>query len=137
MMALHAEDNWTERFRPTMDVISEAKEKGLIRAHGCSCHKIEALRLAAPVALGGMILSRITPSALIWMPTPTPSRPLGPGTRQREGIIGMKILGQGDMRTRQDEALKYALSLGILGRFHHWRGRMRPNRMTCCAGFQR
>jgi hypothetical protein len=29
----------------------------------------------------------------------------------------MKILGQGDLRTRQDEALKYALSLGILDAF--------------------
>ena len=31
-----------------------------------------------------------------------------------KGIIGMKILGQGDMRDRVDEALKYALSLGLL-----------------------
>jgi hypothetical protein len=29
----------------------------------------------------------------------------------------MKILGQGDMRTRQDEALKYALSLDVLDAF--------------------
>jgi len=29
----------------------------------------------------------------------------------------MKILGQGDLRNRQDEALKYALSLGVLDAF--------------------
>ena len=34
-----------------------------------------------------------------------------------KGIIGMKILGQGDLRTRQDEALKYALSMGVLDAF--------------------
>lgn len=34
-----------------------------------------------------------------------------------KGIIGMKILGQGDMRDRVDEALKYALSLGVLDAF--------------------
>ena len=34
-----------------------------------------------------------------------------------KGMIGMKILGQGDMRNRQDEALKYALSLGLLDAF--------------------
>jgi hypothetical protein len=33
------------------------------------------------------------------------------------GIIGMKILGQGDMRNRQDEALKFALGLGLLDAF--------------------
>jgi hypothetical protein len=34
-----------------------------------------------------------------------------------KGIVGMKILGQGDMSRRQDEALKYALSLGVLDSF--------------------
>jgi len=34
-----------------------------------------------------------------------------------KGIVGMKILGQGDLRNRQDEALKYALSLGVLDAF--------------------
>jgi hypothetical protein len=34
-----------------------------------------------------------------------------------KGIVGMKILGQGDMRNRQDEALKFALSLGLLDAF--------------------
>jgi hypothetical protein len=29
----------------------------------------------------------------------------------------MKILGAGDMRNRQDEALRYALSLGVLDAF--------------------
>jgi len=34
-----------------------------------------------------------------------------------KGIVGMKILGQGDLRTRPDEAIKYALSLGVLDAF--------------------
>ena len=42
---------------------------------------------------------------------------LAQGRANGKGIIGMKILGQGDMRTRQDEALKFALSLGILDAF--------------------
>ena len=29
----------------------------------------------------------------------------------------MKILGQGDMRTRQNEAIRYALGLGLLDAF--------------------
>jgi hypothetical protein len=32
-------------------------------------------------------------------------------------VIGMKILGQGEMRNRQDEALHYALSLDLLDAF--------------------
>jgi hypothetical protein len=34
-----------------------------------------------------------------------------------KGIVGMKILGQGDLSSRQDQALKYALSLGVLDAF--------------------
>jgi 1-deoxyxylulose-5-phosphate synthase len=34
-----------------------------------------------------------------------------------KGIVGMKILGQGQMRGRQDEALKFALGLGLLDAF--------------------
>jgi 1-deoxyxylulose-5-phosphate synthase len=33
------------------------------------------------------------------------------------GIVGMKILGQGDLRNRQDEALKFALGLDLLDAF--------------------
>ncbi len=34
-----------------------------------------------------------------------------------KGIVGMKILGQGAMRTRQDEAIRYALGTGVLDAF--------------------
>jgi hypothetical protein len=33
-------DDWTTRYRGVMDVLSEAKQKGIIRAHGVSCHSI-------------------------------------------------------------------------------------------------
>ena len=38
LMHCLTEADWTERYRGVMDVFSEAKEKGVIRAHGCSCH---------------------------------------------------------------------------------------------------
>ena len=34
-----------------------------------------------------------------------------------KAVIGMKILGQGDLRGRVDDALRYALSLGVLDAF--------------------
>jgi aryl-alcohol dehydrogenase-like predicted oxidoreductase len=118
MMHCLTEENWTERFRPTMDVLSEMKEKGIIRAHGCSCHKLEALREAAQSPWVDVILSRINPIGAHMDADPdTVKATLAQGRANGKGIIGMKILGQGDMRTRQDEALKYALSLGILDAF--------------------
>ena len=34
-----------------------------------------------------------------------------------KAVVGMKILGQGKLRNRQDEAIKFALSLGVLDAF--------------------
>jgi len=34
-----------------------------------------------------------------------------------KAVVGMKILGQGDLKTRQSEAIRYALSLGVLDAF--------------------
>ena len=34
-----------------------------------------------------------------------------------KAVIGMKILGQGDLRSKQSEVIKYALSLGVLDAF--------------------
>jgi len=36
---------------------------------------------------------------------------------QGKGIVGMKILGAGALRTRQDEALRFALGTGALDAF--------------------
>src|SRR6202158_5142727 len=47
LMHCVTETDWTDRYKGVMDVLSEAKQKGIIRTHGCSCHSIEALRAAA------------------------------------------------------------------------------------------
>jgi predicted aldo/keto reductase-like oxidoreductase len=112
------EGDWTSRYRGVMDVLSEAKEKGVIRAHGCSCHSIEALRAAAKSSWVDVDLVRINPIGSHMDADPdTVVGVLREMKAAGKGIIGMKILGQGDLRTRQDEALKYALSLGLLDAF--------------------
>jgi 1-deoxyxylulose-5-phosphate synthase len=55
------EGDWTTRFRGVMDVFSEAKQKGIIRAHGVSCHSIEALRAAAASPWVDVDLVRLNP----------------------------------------------------------------------------
>jgi 1-deoxyxylulose-5-phosphate synthase len=118
LMHCLTEGDWTSRYRGVMDVLSEAKEKGVIRAHGCSCHSIEALRAAAKSSWVDVDLVRINPIGSHMDADPdTIVGVLREMKAAGKGIIGMKILGQGDLRTRQDEALKYALSLGLLDAF--------------------
>jgi 1-deoxyxylulose-5-phosphate synthase len=107
--------DWTTRYRGAMDVLSEAKQKGVIRAHGCSCHSIEALRAAAKSPWVEVDLVRINPIGSHMDADPETVVSVLREMRQAgKGIIGMKILGQGDLRHQQDEALRYALGLGVL-----------------------
>jgi aryl-alcohol dehydrogenase-like predicted oxidoreductase len=118
LMHCLTEADWTERYKGAMDVLSEAKQKGIIRAHGSSCHSIEALRAAAKSPWVEVDLARINPIGSHMDADPnTVVSVLQEMHKVGKAIVGMKILGQGDLRTRQDEAIKYALSLGVLDAF--------------------
>jgi aryl-alcohol dehydrogenase-like predicted oxidoreductase len=118
LMHCVTEADWTDRYRGAMDVLSEAKEKGTIRAHGCSCHTIEALRAASKSPWVEIDLARINPIGAIMDADPaTVVGVLKEMKTAGKAIVGMKILGQGALRTRQDEAIKFALSVGVLDAF--------------------
>ena len=112
------EGDWTTRYRPVMDVLSEAKSKGIIRAHGCSCHTIEALRAAAKSPWVDVDLARVNPVGAFMDSDPdTVVSVLREMKTSGKAVLGMKILGQGQLRDRQDEALRFALGLNVLDAF--------------------
>jgi 1-deoxyxylulose-5-phosphate synthase len=112
------ESDWTTRYRGVMDVLSEAKQKGIIRAHGVSCHSIGALRAAAASPWVEVDLVRLNPIGSHMDADPdTVISVIKQMRTQGKGIIGMKILGQGDLRSKPGEAIRYALSTGVLDAF--------------------
>ena len=118
LMHCVTEGDWTERYRGVMDVLSEAKEKEIIRAHGCSCHSIEALRAAAKSPWVEVDLARVNPIGSHM--DASPEEVVGVLREMKaagKGVIGMKILGQGDLRSQVGDAIRYALSLGVLDAF--------------------
>src|SRR6267378_2741971 len=118
LMHCLTEGDWTDRYRGVMDVFEEARQKGTIRAHGCSCHSIEALRTATKSPWVQVHLVRINPIGSFMDSDPqTVVSVMREMKAAGKGIVGMKILGQGQMRDRQDEALKFALGLGLLDAF--------------------
>ena len=112
------EADWTTRYRGVMDVLSDAKQKGVIRAHGVSCHSLPALRAAAASPWVDLDLVRLNPVGAHMDAHPdvvlSVIREMRAGGK---GIVGMKILGQEAMRSRQDEAIRYALGSGVLDSF--------------------
>jgi 1-deoxyxylulose-5-phosphate synthase len=118
LMHCLTEGDWTDRYRGVMDVFSEAKEKGIIRAHGCSCHSIEALRAAAKSPWVDVDLVRINPLGRHMDADPdTVISVIRQMKSAGKAVVGMKILAQGDLRDHRDDALRYALKLGLLDAF--------------------
>jgi 1-deoxyxylulose-5-phosphate synthase len=118
LMHCLTEADWTDRYRGAMDVLSEAKQKGIIRAHGCSCHSIEALRAAAKSPWVEIDLARINPVGAYMDSDPTTVvGVLKEMKAAGKAVVGMKILGQGTLRNRQDEGIKFALGQGVLDAF--------------------
>ena len=118
LMHCLTEADWTSRYRGAMDVLSEAKQKGIIRTHGCSCHSIEALRAAAKSPWVELDLARINAVGAYMDADPaTVVSVLREMKSAGKAVVGMKILGQGTLRDRPDEGIKYALSLGLLDAF--------------------
>jgi len=118
LMHCLTEADWPTRYHGVMDVFEEAKQKGIIRAHGCSCHSIEALRAAAKSPWVEVDFARINPIGSHMDADPqTVISVLREMKAAGKAVVGMKILGQGDLAKRQDEAIKFALSLGILDAF--------------------
>lgn len=114
ILLLHCmmDDDWPERKKGAMAVISEAQEKGIVRTHGTSCHTLGALKAAARHPWVEVDLARINNAQAQMDADPgTVISVLKQMKAAGKGVIGMKILGAGALRNRVDESLQFALSL--------------------------
>ncbi len=94
LMHCMTEPDWTTQYRGAMDVLSEAKQKGMIRAHGCSCHSIEALRSAAKSPWVEVDLARMNPIGSHMDSDPdTVASVLREMKAAGKAVVGMKIFG--------------------------------------------
>jgi aryl-alcohol dehydrogenase-like predicted oxidoreductase len=112
------EGDWPERRKGAMAVLSEAREKGVIRTHGTSCHTLDALKTAARTPWVQVDLARINPvGAAMDADPPTVIAVLKQMKTAGKGVMGMKILGAGRLRNKVDESLQFALSLDCVDCF--------------------
>lgn len=103
---------WIEKMQPCMDVLAEAKEAGHVRAVGVSCHSIEALRLAAESPWVDIMLSRVNPYGVKMDAAPEEVLPvLKKAHDSGKGMLGMKILGEGEIADKRRDSLQFVMSL--------------------------
>lgn len=117
-------DGWTDPWKRILDGFETAKEKGWIRSKGVSCHSLPALRTATASPWVEVHLVRVNPQGRridgeaesVWSDD---IHEVGPVERQLQemrakgrGIIGMKILGNGEFVRAEDreKSIRYAMS---------------------------
>ena len=103
-------DNWPELKTGAMDVLSQAREDGIIRAHGVSCHTLGALKAAAATDWVQVDLARINPyGSKMDAEVPVVVDILKDMKKKGKSIIGMKLFGAGALTDKLDECLQYTL----------------------------
>ena len=120
---------WPQERKRLMDAFEEAKQKKIIRAHGISCHTIPASAVAATLDWVDVNLVRINPQGSnIDTPVerwdaesdvshvPAVMEQIKIMRKNRHGIIGMKLIGNGDFKKPEDreKSIRFAMKCGLL-----------------------
>lgn len=120
ILLLHCmvDKNWPQKKEGAMKVLSEAREKKIIRAHGVSCHTLEALKAAAASPWVQIDLARINPAGVSMDDkVPVVVDVLRQMKQSGKVIMGMKIFGVGKLMDRKDECIRYALAQDYMSCF--------------------
>lgn len=115
LLHCQVEPNWNEKYKAYMDGLSEAKERGIIRAHGVSCHDWESMETAANTDWVDIILARINDNGQNLDNKPeTVMNLLKRMHDNRQGVIGMKLYGGGRTNSEKERqsALEYVYKSG-------------------------
>lgn len=106
---------WNERLRPVMDVLSEAKRRGEIRAVGTSNHDAGALRTTVAEPWVEVVLVRINEAGIQMEASPAEVREAIVAMQAAgKGTYGMKVMGGGGRLTSDPRrAIAYQLGLPV------------------------
>jgi aryl-alcohol dehydrogenase-like predicted oxidoreductase len=109
---------WDEHMTPYMEVLLEEKERGRIKALGCSCHDFGAMQTAAVTPWVDVILARINmkggKEVMMDGSREEVEGVLRTAKQNGKAVIGMKIFGEGRLADQREECIKYAQELGLL-----------------------
>lgn len=117
------EKDWTTRFAEVMEVFSEAKKAGKIRAHGVTCHSFAALEAAA--ASDWVQINQVrwnSRESHMDADTETARALFEKMRRKGQGMIGMKVVGQGslvqgDQALTPEDCYKFQIESGVVDAF--------------------
>jgi predicted aldo/keto reductase-like oxidoreductase len=91
----------------------ERKKGAIVKTHGTSCHTLDALKTAAATDWVQVDLVRFNPVGKEAAMDADPQTVLGVMREMKakgKGLIGMKVLGAGKLRSRADEAIQFHIA---------------------------
>lgn len=117
IVLLHGKSShdWNVGCRGAMDGLSEAKEKGLVKAVGISSHSLDALKIAAAEPWVDVILVRSNYADTRMDASKEQVIPVLREAHARgKDIYAMKILGCGSLASDPEKAIRYTMDLDCI-----------------------
>lgn len=110
--------DWPEQMAACMEELSEAQQKGVIKAKGVSCHHLHALESAANNDWVDILLGRLNPYGTHMDGSREEiTGVLNKARSNGKGVIGMKILGEGKHVDEKENCLRFAMEQECLDAF--------------------
>ena len=110
--------DWNKTLKPYMDGMSEAKAKGKVRALGVSCHSMDALKVAAEEPWVESVHTRINATGTDMDGSPEEVVPIIRKIHDAgKGVVGMKLIGQGEYRNSRElreKSADFVFNLGCV-----------------------
>jgi len=107
--------SWLTDHSGVIDVFREAKENGLVRAIGMSCHDFGALKTVASADWIDVVLARINYDGMKMDAGPDEVVPVLESIHDAgKGVIAMKVLGQGGLIEDVPRCMRFAFGLSCV-----------------------
>ena len=121
-------ENWDEELKRLLDALEEAKDRKIILSHGASYHSLPALKKGAQLDWVDVNLVRINPQGenidtpeLDWgaksnaSHVPPVLEQIKIMRKNRKGVIGMKIMGEGVFTEPEDreKSIQFNMQSGV------------------------
>ncbi|GAB6165138.1 hypothetical protein JCM19992_11380 [Thermostilla marina] len=109
---------WPDEMRKQMDILERLKQKGVVRAHGVSCHSLAALEAAAESDWVDVVHSRVNHKGVKMDGKPEEVvAALRKIHDAGKGVVAMKLCGEGAFRddpSLRDESIRFVLGTGCV-----------------------
>jgi aryl-alcohol dehydrogenase-like predicted oxidoreductase len=110
--------NWPDNLARQMETLEKLKKKGVIRAHGVSCHSLQALQACIDEPWVDSVHARINAYGVqMDGPPETVVTVLEKLHQAGKGVVGMKLIGEGQFRDsdeKRDNSIRFVLDAGCV-----------------------